>query len=78
MSNAYAAPTRPCTAGTAHRDVQALQVQQREEQVESFVGEAATKAEVLQAPQVLTAQQGAHQVEAANRQHTQAIAGSHS
>lgn len=66
-----------CTV-TTHSDVQALEFQQREQQVQALVGKATSKAQVLQALQVPPAQQGPHQVEAANCQHTQPAAGRHS
>lgn len=60
-----------------HCDMQALQVQQGEQQVQALVGKATPKAEVLQAPQVPSAQQGPNKVEAAHSQLAQATTGCH-
>lgn len=67
-----------CARLQPHRDVQALEVQQGEEQVQALVRKASTKAEVLQESQVLTAQHRPDQVEAAHSQTTQEPAAGHS
>jgi hypothetical protein len=57
--------------------MQALEVQQGEQQVKAFVSKATSKTEVLQASQVPPPQQGSNKVEAAHSQLTQASTGSH-